>query len=549
MAADLEKGPLTPPASSPRRRKRSWPDVALHKRRLTKPIIAILAILALLYYLLPSQCSMRDGRVTCAGDEVSSGGCSGRWGWWEEGKTDDGREAVEEESEASDMADGAGSRKDKEQWDEWIRLIETGKLKVVESEGLGMALDAQHKGEDFIKLFAEHLKTDLKHLNSASSKTSQQPQSSFLTSLLALTLHPAPNTHCSSRSSSPLSTRSRYTHLQNTTNRYVIALNLHDSDTVSPNTLTQLTRLIHYLGPHRIFLSIFESNSKDGTSKVLRLYEAFLTALNVPHKIDTGRSPPVIQENRIVRLAKIRNAALQPLFDERTTTFHPPTYTRILFLNDVLFCAEDTLELLHQSLIQESDITCGLDYDWPTKEKLAGMGPGFYDRWVARNVDGKAFVKYPPEGFVGDWVEPFLQTPVEGQLNPSAPTPNDKPVRFRAASPDSTECPASECSLLCNDFQSLGYNRVLIVPDVRLAYEWSVYDEVVKRTKGGGKLGWKVDGVQFKDQERLREGEKVEWVEPSEQVMCLGLKGLGRDPDRPWVQQSVPNGVRPRSEV
>ena len=32
------------------------------------------------------------------------------------------------------------------------------------------------------------------------------------------------------------------------------------------------------------------------------------------------------------------------------------------------------------------------------------------------------------------------------------------------------ECAASECTLLCNDFQRLGYSRVVVDPSVRLAY-------------------------------------------------------------------------------
>jgi hypothetical protein len=33
-----------------------------------------------------------------------------------------------------------------------------------------------------------------------------------------------------------------------------------------------------------------------------------------------------------------------------------------------------------------------------------------------------------------------------------------------------TECAASECSLLCDDFHRLGYKRVLLDPSVRVGY-------------------------------------------------------------------------------
>ena len=34
------------------------------------------------------------------------------------------------------------------------------------------------------------------------------------------------------------------------------------------------------------------------------------------------------------------------------------------------------------------------------------------------------------------------------------------------------ECAASECTLLCNDFQRLGYNKFIVDPSVRLAYTY-----------------------------------------------------------------------------
>lgn len=34
------------------------------------------------------------------------------------------------------------------------------------------------------------------------------------------------------------------------------------------------------------------------------------------------------------------------------------------------------------------------------------------------------------------------------------------------------ECAASECTLLCNDFQRLGYNKIIVDPSVRLAYTY-----------------------------------------------------------------------------
>lgn len=67
----------------------------------------------------------------------------------------------------------------------------------------------------------------------------------------------------------------------------------------------------------------------------------------------------------------VRNAAMQPLYDAP-----PQTYEKVLFLNDVFFCAHDMAELLYQSDLQQSDMTCGLDYDY------TDQGLGFYDTYV-----------------------------------------------------------------------------------------------------------------------------------------------------------------------
>ncbi|GLC45341.1 hypothetical protein PLESTB_000312100 [Pleodorina starrii] len=61
------------------------------------------------------------------------------------------------------------------------------------------------------------------------------------------------------------------------------------------------------------------------------------------------------------------------------------------------------------------------------------------------------------------------------------------PLRFRAHRPG--ECAASECSLLCDDLHAAGYHRVLLEPNVRVAYDWSVamalYDNFDKTAPEG----------------------------------------------------------------
>jgi alpha-1,3-mannosyltransferase len=74
------------------------------------------------------------------------------------------------------------------------------------------------------------------------------------------------------------------------------------------------------------------------------------------------------------------NLALEPLmmYPERY-----PTNAIVIFLNDVPVCREDILELIHQRVDQQADMTCPMDW-------IFGKGlkrePAFYDVWVTRGM-------------------------------------------------------------------------------------------------------------------------------------------------------------------
>ena len=94
--------------------------------------------------------------------------------------------------------------------------------------------------------------------------------------------------------------------------------------------------------------------------------------------------------------AGVRNEALYPIM-------HPAEYghfQKVLFINDIYFCADDLRELIYQSLRQQSDVTCATDFD--VAEPPENPQLGFYDTWVARDVNGEAFNKFPHDGFTKD---------------------------------------------------------------------------------------------------------------------------------------------------
>ena len=64
--------------------------------------------------------------------------------------------------------------------------------------------------------------------------------------------------------------------------------------------------------------------------------------------------------HRIEYLAEVRNAALRPLYELRDS--EGEVFDSIIFMNDILPCVDDLLELIWQSRRQNAGITCAADY-------------------------------------------------------------------------------------------------------------------------------------------------------------------------------------------
>lgn len=221
-----------------------------------------------------------------------------------------------------------------------------------------------------------------------------------------------------------------------------IALNLWENEPVLPLMREQLGVLIRALGPHRVYVSVFENGSRDGTAAQLGLLGAELDGLgvrnsivsrNVPWRAFCGeaqlssaaaalcrnessvecaklsRCPPSV---RIPLMAAFRNMAMLPLYGVNSLSAlsdmtagepgTPPTPQSlahlglpsragddavVLFLNDVLLRAEDAAALLATAGGPAAyDMACALDF-----EELK-----FYDTWVTRDLDGRRFSDWFP---------------------------------------------------------------------------------------------------------------------------------------------------------
>lgn len=207
---------------------------------------------------------------------------------------------------------------------------------------------------------------------------------------------------------------------------------------------------------------------------------------------------------RIPYLAGMRNRLLEPLESD--------SFDYVLFLNDVVFVAEDAITLL-ASRGMDYDAVCGLDFYWSVRDflprrallfwRLSRWHAQFYDFFATRMTSGLALGSgyYPytemteeqalvrndqPFPVFSCWngmaafrADPFTRVrmaPLFTLLRVTHSSAQDK-VRFRALKPElaTVEYEASECCLVHADLRASGHTRIFINPMVKVAYHWRFY--------------------------------------------------------------------------
>lgn len=131
------------------------------------------------------------------------------------------------------------------------------------------------------------------------------------------------------------------------------------------------------VGRHDVYVSIYESNSFDGTKPFLHGFNTSLTDLGISHRINMvdkdldSKWPYGTSPERISFLAKCRNKALEPLQSPDKAVRVPDwmDYTKIIFLNDIRFQWEDIVELIltdtgdgKSNRREGYDLACAMDY-------------------------------------------------------------------------------------------------------------------------------------------------------------------------------------------
>lgn len=142
--------------------------------------------------------------------------------------------------------------------------------------------------------------------------------------------------------------------------KYFFAINLYNSFDIIPDLFANLFRVASILGYHNVFVSIYENGSTDQTKALLRIFAALTRSVGLRVTIRTSTRTRGTFNHRIEYLAEVRNEALVPLHELRDT--EGEYFDSIVFMNDVLPCVDDLLELIWQSRTNSAGITCASDY-------------------------------------------------------------------------------------------------------------------------------------------------------------------------------------------
>ncbi|KAF7979219.1 hypothetical protein HWV62_43170 [Athelia sp. TMB] len=340
-----------------------------------------------------------------------------------------------------------------------------------------------------------------------------------------------------------------------------LALNVLDAQRALAALLHELPGVLAFLGPHA-FVSVLESGSRDATPGLLGVLARLLDAHGVAHRIEVRGGARLDKRGgrRIAALARVRNEVMQPLYDgSAAAAAGVESFGRVLFMNDIIFCAADMLEILYEHENQGADMTCALDWG----------NHIVYDRWVLRTMTGSpsyaqselltffaASRSHPtaPTDPRTPIPQPLPWNPAERarlrRLQPfqvfscwngaaviradAFTTTNhsgggggdggdESPVRFRTARNDVTPVNErqSECFLLPVDLWRRGMGRIQVVPRASVAYTGAEYEEV---RQDGGRAASYSHPAGLADVplvgEGGGEGGKIEWeARPPAQVL------------------------------
>ncbi|KAL8835215.1 MAG: hypothetical protein Q9170_003411 [Blastenia crenularia] len=239
-----------------------------------------------------------------------------------------------------------------------------------------------------------------------------------------------------------------------------------------------------------VFISIYESGSWDSTKSILRQLKLTLDDKSIQNEIvidDTSHEEVIKQDpssagwlktaygremRRIPYLATVRNEALKPLSNLASSGV---TFDKIVYINDVVFKAEDILTLLN-TRDGKFAAACALDFLNPPWNSVdaATRGlhpPGIYDDFATRDIDGNV---------IGSHLYPYFSSRSSKEAIMAGHDNLENPLKFRGI-PDSLaqyHVEASECCTVHYDNPLTSSLGVWINPAVRVGYSSAAYNAV-----------------------------------------------------------------------
>jgi hypothetical protein len=123
-----------------------------------------------------------------------------------------------------------------------------------------------------------------------------------------------------------------------------------------------------------VFISIYESNSGDGTGAYLAEYRELLDYFGIPNQVipmvkDEGETWPYgTSPQRIQFLARLRNKAMEPIqsADPDVRLENWRDFTKVIYLNDILFQCQDIVRLIATRVEgkenEDYDVACAMDF-------------------------------------------------------------------------------------------------------------------------------------------------------------------------------------------
>jgi hypothetical protein len=176
-----------------------------------------------------------------------------------------------------------------------------------------------------------------------------------------------------------------------------IASNMIQHDLIRGSWGQNLLKLVDYLGPQNVFVSIYENDSGPEAPKALAWLRDQLKceySITFGDHISLSQFPTVVTPagdlaiKRLTYLTEVRNRVLAPLDSPEPSiaiNYTSIRFDRILFLNDIFYNAVDAVNLLFSTNLDPStdepsyDVACAIDF-W--------HGATIYDTLVLHDTDG-----------------------------------------------------------------------------------------------------------------------------------------------------------------